>query len=297
MMDFSSQNKKIKGVIVAAGYGTRFLPATKTIPKELFPIIDRPAIDFIIEEFVQSGITDILVISSRRKKSLEDFFDHEIELESVFDKEHNAVKMAKIAPAKINIFFTRQKAMLGTGHAIYQARTFTENNAFVVAYPDDLFFGGKPVTRQLIDLHRETGKNILAVKDLKEEDISRYAALRTSGSQMSGDKPYHNVSEIVEKPAPGTEPSKLTSFGRYLFTPDFFIEMEPLIAAHQQGELYHIGAINALAQQGKMLGLEYAGERYDTGEPLGYLQTQIRYALDNDSMREPLLAYLRKVVQ
>ncbi len=285
-------NQQIKGVIIAAGYGTRFLPATKTIPKEMFPIIDTPAIDFIIQEFVASGIRDILIVSSRRKKALEDHLDHERELETIFEQENKREKKAKIAPPDANIFFVRQRKMLGTGHAIYQAKPFVGKNPFIVAYPDDLFFSKTPVSQQLIQLHRETGKNVLTLKDLGNVDVSRYGVLA-----VQKEKDHYRVQRIVEKPAAGSEPSKIVSFGRYLFTSDFFDEVEPLIATHRGGELFQTDPINALAAKGEVVGLEFEGERYDTGEPLGYIQTMIAYGLRHPEYQKELREYLLKTAK
>ncbi len=166
----------MKGVIIAAGYGTRFLPVTKTIPKEMLPLVDKPAIDFIVEEFVQSGINDILIVTSRRKKSLDDYFDRETELESNFYLKSDFENLSKIAPVNANIYFVRQKSMLGTGNAILSCKGFVGDSPFVVAYPDDIVFSKIPLAKQLIDIYNETGKNVLAVEK-KESDLSRYGVI------------------------------------------------------------------------------------------------------------------------
>lgn len=285
------QDKKVKGVIIAAGYGTRFLPATKTIPKEMLPIIDKPSIDFIIEEFIESGIVDILIVSSRRKKVMEDHLDKEKELEGIFSLEGKNEKLEKIAPPRANIFFTRQQDMFGTGHAIYQAKSFTEDNPFVVAYPDDIFFcKTKPLSEQLIDIFRKTGKSVLAIRDMGSEDITRYGVLKVD--EKDG---YYDVGAIVEKPAPGTEPSKFVSFGRYLFTPDFFDEVEPMVKAHKSGELYQTDPINNLAKKGKVIGLAYEGERFDTGAPFGFFQAIVRYGLQHKDLKDQVRGYIKSI--
>lgn len=285
------QDKKVKGVIIAAGYGTRFLPATKTIPKEMLPIIDKPSIDFIIEEFIESGINDILIVSSRRKKVMEDHLDKEKELEGIFSFEGKNEKLEKIAPPRANIFFTRQQDMFGTGHAIYQGKSFTEDNPFVVAYPDDIFFcKTKPLSGQLIDIFRKTGKSVLAIRDMGSEDITRYGVLKVD--EKDG---YYDVGAIVEKPAPGTEPSKFVSFGRYLFTPDFFDEVEPMVKAHKSGELYQTDPINNLAKKGKVIGLAYEGERFDTGAPFGFFQAIVRYGLQHKDLKDQVRGYIKSI--
>lgn len=272
----------MKGVIVAAGYGTRFLPVTKTIPKEMLPLIDRPAIDFIIEEFEAAGINEILIISSRRKKSLEDYFDREVELESVFTKEGAEAKLARIAPTQSQIFITRQREMRGTGHALLAARSFCGEEPFVVAYPDDLHFGEPPLARQLVEKYKATGCSVMsALHD--PPNLERYGvlALATDGE---------HVTDIVEKPAPGSEPSREASIGRYLFTPDIFTHLAAGWDAHcagpdAAGEYYHVYALKQLMDAGRVVYHPIQGERLDTGAPAGYLRALLRYA-----SRDPELA-------
>ena len=271
----------IKGVIVAAGYGSRFLPATKTIPKEMLPLIDRPAIQFIIDEFLDAGIKDILIITSRRKKVLDDYFDREVELESVFERDGKLDKMARVLPSEGNFYFVRQQVMNGTGNALLLAKPFTGNSPFVVAYPDDIVFGPKSLSTQLVEAHQQTGKSILAVKDLHNEDVSRYGVVHPNGDGNPCD-----VRCLVEKPARGTEPSKLVSYGRYLFTAEIYDHLLNLRDPEHKGEYYHIPALNALAAAGKVAALDYEGDRLDTGEPLGYLEAICRYALNREDLKE-----------
>ena len=184
----------MKGVIVAAGYGTRFLPVTKTVPKEMLPVINVPSISFIVDEFAKSGIEDIIIISSRRKKVLEDFFDREVELESVFEKEGKADRLMQIAPAAdIRFAFVRQQRMLGTGHALLQVRNLLGDEPCVVAYPDDLHIGERPLAAQLIDEWKTTGCSVMASVH-ESGDVSRYGVLDIApdGKHVRG---------IVEKPA------------------------------------------------------------------------------------------------
>ena len=167
----------MKGVILAAGYATRFLPASKTIPKEMFPLIDRPAIDFIVQEMADSGIRDILLVSSRRKKVLEDYFDREVELSSAFSKSNEFEKLEVIKPIEANIFTLRQQHMMGTGNALMLVEPFVENKPFVVAYPDDIVLGEKPLSKQLIETWEKTGSTVLAVKEMQEYQLSRYGVI------------------------------------------------------------------------------------------------------------------------
>src|SRR5208283_1749200 len=166
----------MKGVIIAAGYGTRFLPVTKTVPKELLPVGTKPSIAFIVDEFIASGIDEIIIVSSRRKKALEDYFDREIELEEVFRREGRIDKLALVAASRAKVSFVRQTEMLGTGHALLQAKSLLCGEPCVVAYPDDLHVGTPPLSRQLIDLYEKTGKSVLATV-FEPGDVSRYGVV------------------------------------------------------------------------------------------------------------------------
>lgn len=261
----------MKGVIVAAGYGTRFLPVTKTIPKEMLPLIDKPSIDFIIEEFVDSGIDEILIITSRRKKALEDYLDREAELEAVFAAQGAEAKLSKIKPPAAKVFFVRQQEMRGTGHALLSARPFVGSEPFVVAYPDDLHFGNPPLAKQLIDLYEKTGCSVLATMH-DPPDLNRYAALALAEDGL-------HVTDIVEKPAPGTEPSREASIGRFLYAPGFLEALAEGWEHHTgAGEYYHVYGLKKQMDEGKVVHCRFSGDRLDTGAPEGYLRALVRYA-------------------
>jgi UTP--glucose-1-phosphate uridylyltransferase len=260
----------MKGVIVAAGYGTRFLPVTKTIPKEMLPLVTRPSIDFIVEEFVASGITEILFITSRRKKSLEDYFDRERELEAVFEAAGDVKNLASIAPPKATCYFVRQPEMRGTGHALLLARSFVGKEPFLVAYPDDLHFGSPPLARQLVETWEKTGCTVLATLH-EPPDINRYGVIAIAKDGL-------HVTDIVEKPERGKEPSREASIGRFLYAPDFLDQLEAEWTRHGTGEFFHTPAVLALARKGRVVFRRVQGERLDTGEPAGYLEAIIRYA-------------------
>ncbi len=260
----------MKGVIVAAGYGTRFLPVTKTIPKEMLPLVTRPSIDFIVEELVASGITEILFITSRRKKSLEDYFDRERELEAVFTASGDEKKLRAIAPPRASFHFVRQAEMRGTGHALMLARPFVGREPFVVAYPDDIHVGEPPLARQLVQAYEESGCTVLATEH-DPPNLSRYGVIAIA-------KDGRHVTDMVEKPGPGTEPSREVSIGRYLYAPDFLDQLEEEWGRHGAGEFYHLPAVLALARKGRVVFHRMQGERLDTGEPAGYLEAIIRYA-------------------
>lgn len=281
----------MKGVIIAAGYGTRFLPVTKTVPKEMLPIIDRPAIDFIVSEFIRSGIKEILILTSRRKKALDDYFDRESELEEVFMREGSAAKLAKIAPPEADIFFRRQTEMRGTGHALLQVKAFVGNEPFVVAYPDDLHIGDVPLAAQLIKKYEETGCSVMSALH-NPPHLERYGILKLDADNS-------HVVDIVEKPAPGTEPSQEASIGRYLFTPDIFPFLEEGWEQHCQagnaGEYFHVYALKKLMEQKKVVCAVIEGERLDTGTPAGYLGAIIRYAYENPEYRKVILEEVERL--
>jgi UTP--glucose-1-phosphate uridylyltransferase len=267
----------MKGIIVAAGYGTRFLPVTKTIPKEMLPLINKPSISFIIDEFIQSGIKDIIVISSRRKKVLEDFFDREVELESVFKKEGASAKLETISPRDARFAFIRQMEMMGTGHALLQAAPLIGDEPVIVAYPDDIHMGDKPLSAQLIDRYNETGCSVLATIH-NPPHLERYGVLDLAEDNL-------HVKGMIEKPAPGKEPSKEVSIGRYLYTPEFFKYLEEGWEKHTGGEYYHLYALQKLMDQGKVIYKETEGERLDTGEPSGFLRATLRYAMQDPELK------------
>jgi UTP--glucose-1-phosphate uridylyltransferase len=276
----------MKGVIIAAGYGTRFFPVTKTIPKEMLPLINRPAIDFIVEEFLTSGITEILVITSRRKKSMEDFFDREIELEKVLTEKGKHDQVKEILPPEGNFYFIRQQEMKGTGHALLLAQSFTGNDPFIVAYPDDLHFGEEPLSLQLINCYNQTGCSVLATI-YNPRNLERYGVISAAADNL-------HVTGIVEKPAPGTEPSKEASIGRYLFTPELYTHLEEGLTRHKGGEYYHIGGIRALAKAERLVYKRITGKRLDIGQPSGYLEAILTYAQMTGDYKEVLKKFTGK---
>ncbi len=266
----------MKGLIIAAGYGTRFLPVTKTVPKEMLPILNRPSIDFIIDEFIASGITDIVLMTSRRKKALDDYFDREVELETLFEKEGNQQKLELITPPAVNVTTVRQSRMLGTGHALLQAEAAIGNEPFIVAYPDDLHLGKTPLSRQLIDMYEQSGCSVMATMH-DPPNLERYGVLALDDDNV-------HVTGIVEKPAPGTEPSKEATIGRYLYTPEIFTYLREGWEKHTSGEYYHVYALQKLMDMKKVVYTPIEGTRLDTGSPEGYLRTIITYAKQDPAL-------------
>ena len=279
----------MKGVILAAGYATRFLPASKTIPKEMFPLIDRPAIDFIVQEMADSGIQDILLVSSRRKKVMEDYFDREVELSSAFSKSNEFEKLEVIKPIEVNIFTLRQQYMMGTGNALMLVEPFVDNEPFVVAYPDDIVLGEKPLSKQLIETWEKTGSTVLAVRQMLENQLPRYGVIEPENSGK-----IMKVKKMVEKPKHGAAPSRFVSFGRYLYTSDLFDALKTSDKNHShRGEFTQTEAINHLAANGMVSAVEFEGTRYDLGEPLGFLTSAMQIGLMRKEYKKPLLDEMR----
>lgn len=264
----------MKGIIIAAGYGTRFLPVTKTIPKEMLPLINKPAIAFIVEEFIASGIDEIIIISSRRKKAMEDYFDREVELESKFISGGNDKKLKAIENYPARFCFVRQQEMRGTGHAMLQAAYLLGGSPAVVAYPDDLHFGEKPLTAQLIEMHKQSSCSVMASL-YNPPNLNRYGVfdLAEDGKHIKG---------IVEKPEKGKEPSQEVSIGRYLYSAEYFQLLAEGWEKHQQagnkGEYFPTYALNRLMAQDKIMACRFSGERLDIGEPEGFIRAMIAYA-------------------
>ena len=274
----------MKGLIVAAGYGTRFLPATKTVPKEMLPIIDKPTIAFIIEEFINSGIKDIVIITSRRKKALEDYTDREVELEVELAKKGKQDLLELIKPYDANFTFVRQKEMRGTGHAMLAVASVIGDHPFVVAYPDDLHFGPYPLAKQLIDLYEKTGCSVLATIHNPPE-LHDYASIKIDSDNL-------HVLDMIEKPPIGMEFSKEASIGRFLYTPDIFTYLREGWEKHTSGEYYHVYALKRQMQQRKVVYKQLEGNRYDTGTPVGFLKATIAYAAKDPE----LLAMLKNEI-
>jgi UTP--glucose-1-phosphate uridylyltransferase len=283
----------MKGVILAAGYATRFLPASKTIPKEMFPLIDRPAIDFIVQEMVDSGIQDILLVSSRRKKVMEDYFDREVELTSAFSRSNEFEKLEVIKPIEANIFTLRQQHMMGTGNALMLVEPFVDKEPFVVAYPDDIVLGEKPLSKQLIETWEQTGNTVLSVQELEEDQLWRYGVI-----DPDGDGKIMNVKKMVEKPKHGTAPSRFVSFGRYLYTPELFDALRTSDKSHSsKSEFTQTEAINHMAALGKVSAVKFEGTRYDLGDPLGFLTSAMQIGLQRSEFKDTLLDEMRRLLE
>lgn len=276
----------MKGVIIAAGYGSRFLPITKTVPKEMLPLYNLPSIHFAIQEFVSSGVKEIIVLTSRRKKTLDDYFDIEFELETFFS---GTEKEKIIKPYDINVCFVRQKKMMGVGHALLEVAPFLHDEPFIVLYPDDIVISNPPLSKRLIDTFNYSGKNVLTLLNKKGEDLTRFGVVKIGKENGN----YFEIDGIVEKPKTNP-PSSYITIGRYLFTPEILHLLKKEWEKFEgSGEFYHIDAINMLSYQGKVVGIEVdKRDFYDTGTPFEYTKSFIRYALKYSEEKEAIKEWI-----
>jgi UTP-glucose-1-phosphate uridylyltransferase len=285
--------KKVrKAVIPAAGLGTRFLPATKAIAKEMLPIIDKPTIQFIVEEAIQAGIEDILVVTGKAKRPIEDHFD------SNFELEHNLEKSGKTELLKlveettgIRLHFIRQKRPLGLGHAVLQAKSFVGNEPFVVMLGDDIMEDTVPLTKQLINDYEATKASTLAVMPIPHEETSKYGVIDPISEVSKG---LYDVNAFVEKPKPEDAPSDLAIIGRYLLTPEIFEILETQEPG-LGGEIQLTDAIDTLNKTQRVFAHEFTGKRYDVGNKMGMLEANIEYGLKHPEIKEDLKAYLKEL--
>ncbi|EGL14896.1 MULTISPECIES: UTP--glucose-1-phosphate uridylyltransferase GalU [unclassified Paenibacillus] len=282
-----------KAVIPAAGLGTRFLPATKAQPKEMLPIVDKPAIQYIVEEAVQSGIESIIIVTGRNKKSIEDHFDRSVELEQTLS-EKGKMKLLKEVQAiseMAKIHFIRQKEPLGLGHAILCAKQFIGSEPFAVLLGDDIMVSDPPALRQMIHLYEETGRQVIGVKPVPDSEVDKYGIIDSAG----GRNRIHRVAGLVEKPSLGSAPSNVAVMGRYILEPTIFPILEN-IEKGAGGEYQLTDALHEIAKREELLALELAGNRYDIGDKLGYLKAVLEIGLNREELAAQLLPYLKNLV-
>ncbi|WP_195866641.1 UTP--glucose-1-phosphate uridylyltransferase GalU [Aerococcus sanguinicola] len=282
--------KKVrKAIIPAAGFGTRFLPATKAMAKEMLPIVNKPTVQFIVEEALASGIEDILIITGKSKRPLEDYFDSNIELEGVL-KQKGEDQLLELIQENVglNLYFKRQSYPLGLGHAVLQAKAFVGDEPFVVMLGDDLMVDEEPLTKQLIGAYNETHASNIAVMPVAEEDTDKYGIIDPEAKFRDG---IYNVRRFVEKPDPSVAPSNLAIIGRYLLTPEIFGLLETQKAG-AGNEIQLTDAIDRLNRTQRVFAYEFKGQRYDVGDKLGYMKTTIEYGLGQESIRQGLTDYL-----
>lgn len=281
-----------KAIIPAAGLGTRFLPATKAMPKEMLPIVDRPTIQFIIEEAIESGIEDIIIVTGRGKRAIEDHFDNAFELESNLLTKEKFDLLEKVqAPAKVDIHYIRQKEPRGLGHAVWCARKFIGDDPFAVLLGDDIVEAHVPCIKQLMSQYEQTGSSVIGVQPVPDQETSRYGII----DPLEENNRLFRVKTLVEKPKQGTAPSNLAIMGRYVLTPEIFPILEG-VRAGSGGEIQLTDAIQKLNETQQVFAYEFEGKRYDVGEKIGFIQTTIEFSLKNPELREDILEYMKEVI-
>lgn len=282
-----------KAVIPAAGLGTRFLPATKATPKEMLSIVDKPTIQYIVEEALAAGIEDILVITGRSKRAIEDHFDRSIELEMNL-KEHGKEKELEVVRkiSDIRIHYIRQKEPRGLGHAILCAQQFIGDEPFAVLLGDDVVDAKVPALKQLIDVYEKTGSSVLGVQEVPLEKVSSYGIV---ASHATDEPRTFTVSDMVEKPAVEDAPSRLAVLGRYVINPEIFAILEKTEPG-RGGEIQLTDALKVLAEQQTMYAYNFEGRRYDVGDKQGFLEATVEMALKRPDLRDKFLTYLQGIV-
>ncbi len=289
-------SKVEKAVILAAGLGTRMLPATKAVPKELFPIVDKPALQYIVEELVDSGIKHIMIIISRGKTLIEDHFDVSFELEQKLrdagEKKKAILDEIERISNLADIVYARQKHMLGTGHALFSAREFTGNDPFVVCYGDDVIINDDyPVTKQLIDAYDKYEKGVAGVQAVTREQIQMYCTLKVDHIADN----HYDLTDMIEKPKPEEIMSLYSMLGRMVLPAEIYeiLDHTPL----HNGEIYLTDAMKELSQTKGMIAVDFIGKRYDMGNKLGVMQAQVERALKHKEIGEDFKAYLKEFVK
>lgn len=287
--------KKIrKAIIPAAGLGTRFLPATKAMPKEMLPIVDKPTIQYIVEEAVASGIEDIIIVTGKGKRAIEDHFDIAYELEENLKEKGKFDMLEKVQyPTNLaNIHYIRQKQPLGLGHAVWCARNFIGDEPFAVLLGDDIVKSDPPCLKQLIDVYEETYSSVIGVQTVSDEETHRYGIIEPEARNGRA----YQVKNFVEKPAPGTAPSNLAIMGRYILTPEIFMFLEKQEKG-AGGEIQLTDAIQKLNQIQRVFAYDFEGKRYDVGEKLGFVKTTVEFALQNEEMKDELVEFLEDLLK
>jgi UTP--glucose-1-phosphate uridylyltransferase len=288
-----------KAVIPVAGLGTRFLPATKAVPKELLPVVDRPALQYIVEEAARAGLTDVLMVTGRNKGAIEDYFDRQPELESALEKKGDGERLAAVHESTdvAAVHFVRQGEARGLGHAVLQAAAFVGDQPFAVLLGDDLIDARDHLLEQMLEVQARHGGSVIALLDVGRENIDKYGAVAVRPSDESGDgDEVVAVTGLVEKPPVEEAPSSLAIIGRYVLSPDVFDVLRETPPG-RGGEIQLTDALATLVQRGEPLhGVVFTGRRYDTGDRLDYLKAVVRLAVERDDLGPPLRAWLAEFV-
>jgi len=283
-----------KAIIPAAGLGTRFLPATKAMPKEMLPLVDKPTIQYIVEEAIESGIEDIIIVTGKGKRAIEDHFDNSVELEQVLldRQKHDLLHEVRKSADMVDIHYIRQKEPRGLGHAIWCARKFIGNEPFAVLLGDDVIQSEQPCLKQMLERYERYEAPIIGVQRVSEHEVSRYGIV---DGAIVEDR-MHRIHNLVEKPAKEEAPSDIAIMGRYILTPGIF-ELLDSQTPGAGGEIQLTDAIAKLASIEPAYAYEFLGRRHDVGERLGFIQTNIEFALDRPELRYGLLQYLASVLE
>jgi UTP--glucose-1-phosphate uridylyltransferase len=285
-----------KAVIPAAGLGTRFLPATKAQPKEMLPIVDKPTIQYIVEEAISAGIESILIITGRGKRNIEDHFDKSYELESELQRKGNTELLSMVEDIShlVNVFYVRQKEAKGLGHAIGCARAFVGNEPFAVLLGDDIVDAGVPAIGQLMQVYEACGSSVIGVQRVEKSEVHKYGIINPASAGSDGR--LHKAAGLVEKPSLEEAPSNLAIMGRYIITPEIFRILDKQQPG-KNGEIQLTDALNTLRSTQDIYAFEFDGKRYDVGDKLGFLKATVEFALERDDLKESFSEYLKQIVR
>ena len=279
-----------KAVFPVAGLGTRFLPATKASPKEMLPIVDKPLIQYAVEEALAAGITELIFVTGRSKRAIEDHFDKAYELETELKargKEQLLAQLRNMLPTNVSCVYIRQSEALGLGHAVLCARQVVGNEPFAVVLADDLIHANPPVLKQMVDLYDHHHNSVIAVQQVSREETRQYGIVKTRQLEAG----LHKLDGIVEKPDPAKAPSTLAAIGRYILTPRIFEHLES-VQAGSGGEIQLTDGIASLLGREQVLAYEFKGKRYDCGSKLGYLEATVEFALQHPELKDSFRRYL-----
>jgi len=288
-----------KAVFPAAGLGTRFLPATKAMPKEMLPLVDKPLIQYGIEESIQSGLNQIVIVTGRGKAAIEDHFDVSFELENLLEKRKKLDILAQLREISdmIDVAYVRQKEALGLGHAVLRAKELVGPEPFGVVLSDDVIKAETPCLRQLIRIYEYFGSSVLALMEVPHDQIGAYGVVDAEPADFpgsDGDGRLFRIRNLVEKPSPGTAPSNLAIVGRYILTPEIFGALEATQPG-RGGEIQLTDGLKKLLESRPIYGYRFEGKRHDAGDKLGFLKATVEFALDRDDLGQEFRDYLRSI--
>ncbi|MED3895554.1 UTP--glucose-1-phosphate uridylyltransferase GalU [Priestia aryabhattai] len=283
-----------KAVIPVGGLGTRFLPATKAQPKEMLPIVDKPAVQYIVEEAVKSGIESIIFITGRNKKSIEDHFDKSIELEQMLEEKHKfeMLKEVQTISSMASIHYIRQKEPLGLGHAILCAEQFIGDEPFAVLLGDDIMTSEEPALKQMIQAYETTNQSVIGVQKVDVEEVSKYGIIQPKNKCGS----LHEVNDLIEKPSIEQAPSAIAVMGRYILNPSIFSYLKT-IERGVGNELQLTDALRVVCEKERLFALELEGQRFDIGDKVGYMKAMVEVGLTRRDLRQTFLSYLEGIVE